>query len=140
MGRPQWLVMRKGPFWERGRTWELASTSPGGMLGRAASCQWRVQDLSVSKLHAALVRKPKRGVYLVDLSSREGTFLNGKPVQDEVMLMNGDQIGLGDRIVLEYSDHPVPVSGNFHKWRRAAMFSVIVVPVLLLAVASMILR
>ncbi len=106
--RRQWLVQREGSFWERGRSIELPASLTEATLGRSLNCHLRINDDSVSRLHAALLRKPHRGVYLMDLASREGTYLNGERVDGDVLLMDGDRIGLGSHVVLEYVDGPRP--------------------------------
>ncbi len=116
--RALWMVLREGPFWERGRILELPALLNEGTLGRSLTCQWRINDPSVSRLHAALVRKPRRGVYLLDLASREGTFVNGERVIEEVLLMDGDRIGLGSRVVLEFVDGPPPNEASERRWVR----------------------
>jgi len=119
--RCKWLVQRDGPFWDRGRVFEFPSTINEGTIGRSSSCHWRINDPSVSRLHAALVRKPRRGVYLLDLASREGTFLNGERVTGEVLLMDGDRISLGRRVILEFVDGVQPQEGPERRlWRRLA--------------------
>ena len=91
-----WLVQREGRFWDRGRVLSFEPHLSQGTLGRSLSCIWRLNDPSVSRLHAALIRKPKRGVYIVDLGSRRGTFVNGQRVETEMLLMDGDRLRLGD--------------------------------------------
>jgi hypothetical protein len=116
--RRTWLLQREGSFWDRGRILEFPPKLTEGTLGRSSSCHWRINDSSVSRLHAALVRRPRRGTYLLDLASREGTFLNGERVTGEVLLMDGDRIGIGSRVVLEFIDHPKPPEGGDRRWWR----------------------
>lgn len=52
------------------------------------------RDLDVSSRHAAIVRKGDAFV-LQDLNSRNGTYLNGKRIEGEVALADGDVIGFG---------------------------------------------
>jgi ABC transport system ATP-binding/permease protein len=49
-------------------------------IGRAADNQVVVADLSVSRYHAELRRDPRGGYTIVDLSSHNGTFVNGQRV------------------------------------------------------------
>jgi pSer/pThr/pTyr-binding forkhead associated (FHA) protein len=124
LGRRQWLVQRQGVFWERGRVLEFEPAATEGTLGRSPACTWRITDASISRLHAALVRKPRRGVYVVDLASRHGTFVNGERVQGELLLMDGDRIRLGDKIEVEFLDSPPPVEGHERRWLRRAWWGV----------------
>lgn len=66
------------------------------ILGRATDCAIRFHadhDREVSKRHAELVRKDGR-ILLRDLSSRNGTYVNGRLVR-EVFLRQGDVVRLG---------------------------------------------
>ncbi len=83
------------------------NASEGYVLGRSDARSTYVPDIDfapfkalekgVSRRHAAFVRYQGR-LHIVDLSSVNGTFLNGKKLKPEVpyMISNGDQIGLGD--------------------------------------------
>lgn len=64
-------------------------------LGRDSRCQVRFDESfsTVSRRHAAIV-KDGDNWKLVQLSSTNTTFLNGKPVKDEWYLQNGDEIQL----------------------------------------------
>jgi len=52
------------------------------------------RDLDVSSRHAAIVRKTD-GFVLQDLGSRNGTFVNGKQINGDTALKDGDVIGVG---------------------------------------------
>lgn len=64
-------------------------------LGRDARCQVRFDESfkTVSRRHAAIVRDGD-GWKLVQLSQTNTTLLNGRPVQTEWYLQNGDEIQL----------------------------------------------
>jgi hypothetical protein len=69
-------------------------------IGRAATCQVALADDSyVSQLHARLFRRDG-SIFLEDLGSTNGTFLNRKKVASPVALRRGDRIQIG-RTVLE---------------------------------------
>jgi len=113
-----WLKQREGSFWDRGRVFELPETLNEGTLGRSLSCNWRLNDPAVSRIHAALVRKPRRGVYLLDLAGRGGTFVNGERVTEETLLMAGDRIRLGDSVELEFLEGDRPTEAPRQRWLR----------------------
>jgi len=71
---------------------ELGSTRT--LLGRSGLSDIVIDNQYVSKQHAMLV-KSDSGLILVDLKSRNGTLVNSKPVQSQV-LRNNDIISLGD--------------------------------------------
>lgn len=64
-------------------------------LGRGADCQVRFDETfeTVSRRHAAIIREGDRWK-LVQLSTTNSTFLNGRPIASEWYLENGDEIQL----------------------------------------------
>ncbi|MBE7517369.1 MAG: GGDEF domain-containing protein [Chloracidobacterium sp.] len=71
------------------------------ILGRALEADVRVNDTQVSRQHARVETVNEGGAksyILTDLSSRNGTFLNGKRIESAA-LNNGDKIALGDTIL-----------------------------------------
>ena len=68
-------------------------------IGRGLSAGLRLDDSSVSRRHAILVPRA-RGARILDDRSSNGTFVNGRRVQQSE-LRNGDVIVLG-RAVLRY--------------------------------------
>ena len=66
-------------------------------VGRGADCDVVLDDDSVSRKHAELARDD-RGVYrLRDLESANGTFLNGKPIgREPVLVPEGAKLRFGD--------------------------------------------
>lgn len=73
------------------------------VLGRALEADVRINDAKVSRRHARLniIRNLSNGEILyrlTDLKSRNGTFLNGHPIQMET-LQNGDKITIGEHIL-----------------------------------------
>jgi pSer/pThr/pTyr-binding forkhead associated (FHA) protein len=63
-------------------------------LGRGQGCQVQLPDPMVSQLHARLFRKDK-GLFIEDLGSTNGTFLNGRKVGAPARLNRGDRIRVG---------------------------------------------
>ncbi len=69
-------------------------------VGRASGCQIALtEDTYASQLHARIFRKDGR-VWLEDLGSTNGTYLNAKAVSAPVALRRGDRLQIG-RTVLE---------------------------------------
>jgi protein phosphatase len=94
-GHPRLLVSGPGaPGGSAGgdqHTYELVT--PVTLLGRGTDCDLRLVDPGVSRHHAEL-RVESDQVVLVDLSSTNGTFVNGQPVR-RVALSDGTQVSLG---------------------------------------------
>jgi len=65
------------------------------LIGRAADCDVRLEAGRVSRHHAAL-RVAGDQVWVQDLGSRNGTFLNGKPLKTEVEWLKGDRLDVAD--------------------------------------------
>jgi pSer/pThr/pTyr-binding forkhead associated (FHA) protein/tetrahydromethanopterin S-methyltransferase subunit G len=64
-------------------------------LGRADSNAIRLTDRNVSRTHA-LLKKNGQGWFLQDLSSYNGTYVNGTRVAGEQPVSSGDVVQLGD--------------------------------------------
>jgi pSer/pThr/pTyr-binding forkhead associated (FHA) protein len=75
---------------------EIAVNSEKFLIGRADECQLRPKSESVSRRHAAIIQKDGR-VLLVDLKSRNGTFVNDKQLSSDKakILKDGDLLRVG---------------------------------------------
>src|SRR5690349_20037661 len=81
---------------DQGKRFDLIATPMA--LGRAGSNPIRLPDNEVSRRHAEV--RPGEDAYLiVDLGSANGTYVNGKAV-DEAPLHTGDQLRLGQTVML----------------------------------------
>jgi hypothetical protein len=65
-------------------------------VGRDISCSLRFNDPAVSRKHLRLIRREDE-VFLEDLSSANGTLLNGRKLGKAVKLHDGDVIRFGSR-------------------------------------------
>lgn len=80
----------------------VAGVFPGGPLGMP----------DVSRVHAELFRNPAGVFILRDLGSKNGTFVNGRPVGgDGSPLAEGDVIRLGETLFL-FGTTPVPLPAD----------------------------
>jgi diguanylate cyclase (GGDEF)-like protein len=68
-------------------------------LGRTRGADVHIDDLGVSRRHARIRRIADFALAVEDLSSSNGTFVNGRSVQRAV-LQSGDRVQLGPNIVL----------------------------------------
>src|SRR5437588_11846677 len=63
-------------------------------VGRQDDCQLRIKSSQVSRKHCEIFEK--KGMLLVkDLGSSNGTFVNGKRIQDQRVLEPGDELTIG---------------------------------------------
>jgi pSer/pThr/pTyr-binding forkhead associated (FHA) protein len=99
------IIGQTGPL--NGMRWEIAQIIT---IGRDANCEIVIPDRQVSRYHARLTSE-KNGVILEDLASKNGTFLNGKPVTKTHYLQDGDviQIALIQHFVFLSSDSTIPI-------------------------------
>jgi len=70
-------------------------------IGRDASNLIVLADGSISAKHAVVTRTPD-GWTILDLASRNGTFVNGEPVKDRRVLADNDIVRLG-KIILTFN-------------------------------------
>jgi serine protease Do len=87
------------------------------VLGRAPSAAVRFdprRDPSVGRHHARIECDAESDTFrLVDLDSRNGTLLNGRPLTSPACLVDGDVVGLGpDGPRLEFRLERIPVTAG----------------------------
>jgi hypothetical protein len=81
-------------------------------IGRDASCDLAIPDMTVSRRHAQLERT-KDGWLITDLESTNGTRVNGWRVRGKVPVQAGDVVSFGNlETVFWRGDDPVPVRGG----------------------------
>ncbi len=69
-------------------------TATEAILGRDPTCQIYIDHPTISARHARLAYHHAQW-WIEDLHSRNGTFLNDQPVQDAVVLTQGDELRCG---------------------------------------------
>ena len=83
------LVIRTG-----GRAGEhIALHAPRETIGRAGEASILLDDVTVSRRHAA-IEEEADGRYLVDLASLNGTYVNNRRIE-RVRLRDGDELQIG---------------------------------------------
>ena len=83
-----------------GITWRIGR-DPGGKIVLA--------DEAASRRHAVIQRSEVGEYYVLDLGSRNGTFVQGRRVRTPVLLSHGDEISIGGH-KLVFLNPPLPVS------------------------------
>ncbi len=79
----------------QGKTQALSQAQQTWTIGRDPRRSLiSIQDIRLSRCHAAIRQIEDQGFYLIDLGSRNQSFVNGEPIR-ETLLKDGDQIRLG---------------------------------------------
>jgi pSer/pThr/pTyr-binding forkhead associated (FHA) protein len=78
---------------------------PPADIGRSKDCGIAVADPEVSRQHARL-SSHDGVVYVEDLSSRNGTFLNGRRITEAIEVREGDEIDVGTTRIIVTSVRP----------------------------------
>jgi diguanylate cyclase (GGDEF)-like protein len=89
-------------------------TKGNALIGRAQEAHLRILDDGVSRNHARLKFDTGGNLYLCDLDSRNGTYVNGKKIIEPTQLQAGDKVQIGRTTVLrfEYQD---ALDQSFHE-------------------------
>jgi pSer/pThr/pTyr-binding forkhead associated (FHA) protein len=89
-GEPRVFMISQGS--QAGLSAELA----GGviMIGRGADCQLILDDDYVSTRHARVVSSPN-GIYVEDLGSTNGTYVNGQRITAPTTITLADMVRIG---------------------------------------------
>ena len=75
---------------------------PGGLvIGRGGESALQLRDDGLSRVHARVSLEPSGALRIVDLGSRNGTFINGTRVTD-ALLWPGEKIVLGRNTVIQF--------------------------------------
>jgi pSer/pThr/pTyr-binding forkhead associated (FHA) protein len=83
------------PADQRGQSYDLADEVT---VGRAAGCGVALEDVTVSQLHARIFRRDGR-LWVEDLGSTNGTFVNRTKVAAPVALRRGDRLQVGNTVL-----------------------------------------
>jgi FHA domain-containing protein len=93
-GEPRVLVVTQG-----GQTGQSAALADGVILiGRGADCQIILDDDYVSTRHARVV-SGENGIYLEDLGSTNGSYVNGQRITAPTTITMSDTVRIGKTIL-----------------------------------------
>ena len=92
--RPGKAVIVEGAS-SSGKTFDLRDEL---ILGRGEKCHVVLDDTYVSTVHARLFPKGE-GIYVEDLGSTNGTYLNRKRVSNAVEVQRGDHVKIGKTVL-----------------------------------------
>jgi pSer/pThr/pTyr-binding forkhead associated (FHA) protein len=90
------LVLRLiAPAEVKGRSYPLTQEIT---VGRAAGCQVTIDDTYASQLHARVFLREGQ-VYVEDLGSTNGTYLNRRKVTGPMQVQRGDKLQIGNTVL-----------------------------------------
>ena len=73
-------------------------------IGRSLENNLIIDEEGVSSEHAELFKDEENRVFLTDMNSKNGTFLNGKRITDSIILKRGDKVLLVNKYELEWEN------------------------------------
>ena len=79
----------------KGQTYDLGEELTVGLAG---GCQITLDDTYVSQLHARVYRRDGQ-LYVEDLGSTNGTYLNRKKVSAPIAIRKGDRLQIGKTVM-----------------------------------------
>lgn len=82
--------------------------SDSTVVGRHPYCDVVLNNNAVSREHARLTKRSD-GVYVEDLHSRNGVWVNGVKIAEPTRIYSRDSIQVGDATLVFYSDSPLAV-------------------------------
>lgn len=71
-------------------------------IGRIPNCDFHFDNQSVSRCHAEIFVDPEKNVFLSDLNSTNGTYVNGIKICEPVLLRRGDKLEIGNKILVDW--------------------------------------
>jgi hypothetical protein len=93
-GADGWLIVERGGGLDWGQRLDLI----GGLsIGRSKEADVQIDDRYASSIHARVFSREGR-FYVEDMSSTNGTLLNGATLQGEAELIDGDTVQIGDTV------------------------------------------
>lgn len=101
------LISQTGEL--KGKRWLLSGNEI--VMGRASDCDIVISDRQVSRYHAQITKR-ESGYFLEDLGSKNGTHLNGAPIDGPERLQDGDviQVALALKLMFVGTEATVPLS------------------------------
>ena len=71
------------------------------VIGRDATVPIQIVDKKISRKHMQIrYDQSEECFFIIDMNSRNGVFINGKKIEEETVLADGDRIGVGDAEIL----------------------------------------
>ena len=78
-------------------------------IGSSPKNEIVVQNISVDSFHIELFSDTEGNVFITDLQTKSGTFVNGKRLKGYTLLDSGDEVILGDSYRLNWEQYKIEV-------------------------------
>jgi pSer/pThr/pTyr-binding forkhead associated (FHA) protein len=78
-------------------------------IGSSPKNEIVVQNSSVDSFHLELFSDTEGNVFITDLDTTSGTFVNGKRLKGYTLLDSGDEVQLGDSYLLKWEQYKLVV-------------------------------
>src|SRR5436309_208113 len=95
------LLVVEGPL--KGRQFEVG---PGGTMGRGEACTVRVEGRHISRVHCKFEQRGEQ-LAIVDNDSRNGIFVNGHKVKEQ-LLAKDDELEVGEHVLVFEPSYEMP--------------------------------
>ena len=101
------FVIKEGEM--SGKSWTLDQDTI--IIGRGADCDIVIPERQISRHHAQVERR-NRGYLLIDLGSKNWTYVNGQEVNQPYLLQDGDEVQIALCVKLSFvgAEATVPLS------------------------------
>src|SRR5262249_52758426 len=73
------------------------------VIGRGTEADVWVEDATISRRHARIVRRPDGRFYAEDLGSTNGSFVAGRRLEGRAELVSGDRLQVGPSLILRFA-------------------------------------
>lgn len=83
------------------------------LIGRSPNVAIRIHDEAASRNHAE-IRNDGDSVFVTDLNSRNGTYINGERLVGTKQLAEGDKLQIGRTTILRFAHHD-EIDDSFHQ-------------------------
>jgi S1-C subfamily serine protease len=104
-----WLRVLSGA--DAGRTVEIPPDGKAFVLGRVRGCDLVIRDEGASRHHAELRPEPAGGLRVRDLGSANGTFVDGRRIE-EAMLAGGEELKIAGVEIAVLAHAPEALGGG----------------------------
>jgi pSer/pThr/pTyr-binding forkhead associated (FHA) protein len=110
------LLVTEGPA--KDQTFTLAGCRVA-LIGREAACTFQIVDPELSRAHLQIREAEDQDRHFAkDFQSKNGVLVNGKRIQDETPLNDGDVISIGQTVMIYLRADASDAQSAFESWKK----------------------